>query len=88
MTAGRGIVHSERSPERVREIENTLHAIQTWVALPEESEETEPCFSHHPSNTIPVWEDNGVNITLIAGETMVDILTCPKSAGILGYWRR
>ncbi len=70
MTAGRGIVHSERSPDSAREIENTLHAIQTWVALPEESEETEPCFSHHPSSTIPVWEDNGVNITLIAGEMM------------------
>ena len=70
MTAGRGIVHSERSPDSAREIQNTLHAIQTWVALPEEYEETEPCFSHHPSNNIPVWEENGINITLIAGETM------------------
>ena len=70
MTAGKGIVHSERSPERDRTLESTLHAIQIWIALPEASEETEPCFSHHSSNTIPVWEDNGVNITLIAGETM------------------
>ncbi len=70
MTAGRGIVHSERSPDSARETKNTLHAIQTWVALPEEYEETEPCFSHHPSNTIPAREENGVNITLIAGETM------------------
>lgn len=70
MTAGKGIVHSERSPERDHPLETTLHAIQTWVALPEEDEETEPCFSHHPSNTIPVWQKNGVTITLIAGETM------------------
>ncbi len=70
MTAGRGIVHSERSPDSDRKIQNTLHAIQTWVALPEEYEETKPCFFHHPSNTIPVWEENGVTITLIAGEVM------------------
>ena len=41
MTAGSGIVHSERSPESDRVVENTLHAIQTWVALPEPEEETE-----------------------------------------------
>jgi redox-sensitive bicupin YhaK (pirin superfamily) len=67
MTAGRGIVHSERSPEAERETASTLHAIQTWVALPAEHEETDPAFHHHPADSLPQWQDNGVNIVLIAG---------------------
>jgi redox-sensitive bicupin YhaK (pirin superfamily) len=67
MTAGRGIVHSERSPVGDRETTATLHAIQTWVALPEEHEETEPTFDHHPADSLPQWQDNGVTLTLIAG---------------------
>jgi redox-sensitive bicupin YhaK (pirin superfamily) len=67
MTAGRGIVHSERSPS-TRDREATLHAIQIWVALPDEHEETEPWFRHYPSEDLPVWSDNGVTMTLIAGE--------------------
>ena len=66
MTAGRGISHSERSPERDRTLKSTLHGIQTWVALPEEAEETEPSFHHHPM--MPTWETGGVVVTLIAGE--------------------
>lgn len=68
MTAGRGIVHSERSPQSDREIESTLHAIQTWVALPEGSEEIEPSFAHYPAVDMPTWTENGVAIALIAGE--------------------
>ncbi|MEN9870034.1 MAG: hypothetical protein RLZZ171_1019 [Cyanobacteriota bacterium] len=69
MSAGTGIVHSERSPDRDRAIESTLHAIQTWVALPESDEESEPWFRHYSSADIPTWTENGVKITLIAGET-------------------
>lgn len=68
MTAGRGIVHSERTPNSARNQEATLHAIQTWVALPDEHEETEPWFRHHPAKDLPVWNENGVSITLIAGQ--------------------
>lgn len=68
MTAGRGIVHSERTPEHERSIETTLHGIQTWVALPDEHEETEPWFRHHPAVDLPVWKDGGGFFTLIAGE--------------------
>ena len=68
MSAGKGIVHSERSPELEREQESTLHAIQTWVALPEAEEETEPWFRHYPSKDIPRWTENGVDVVLIAGE--------------------
>lgn len=69
MSAGTGIVHSERSPDRDRATESTLHAIQTWVALPEAAEESEPWFKHYPSTDIPTWTDKGLEITLIAGET-------------------
>lgn len=68
MTAGRGIVHSERTPDHERSKEATLHGIQTWVALPDEHEETEPWFRHHPATDLPAWEEAGVAITLIAGE--------------------
>lgn len=68
MNAGKGIVHSERSPQSDRAQESTLHAIQTWVALPTEQEEIEPWFNHHPPETIPRWTENGVTVTLIAGE--------------------
>jgi redox-sensitive bicupin YhaK (pirin superfamily) len=67
MTAGRGIVHSERSPQIERETTSTLHAIQTWVALPDEHEEAEPTFHHYPADSLPQWEDNGVKIGLIVG---------------------
>ena len=68
MTAGRGIVHSERTPDDERSKEAILHGIQTWIALPDEYEETDPWFRHHPATELPVWEDAGVSFTLIAGE--------------------
>jgi redox-sensitive bicupin YhaK (pirin superfamily) len=68
MTAGRGIVHSERTPDSERSKEATLHGIQTWVALPNEHEETDPWFRHHPTDELPRWKDAGVSFTLIAGE--------------------
>ena len=70
MTAGKGIVHSERSPQSDRDRDSTLHAIQTWVALPEAEEEVEPSFIHYPPEKIPVWTANGVDIVLIAGSIM------------------
>lgn len=69
MSAGTGIVHSERSPDSDRDRETTLHAIQIWVALPDTAEESDPWFKHYPSTEIPTWTKNGVTITLIAGET-------------------
>lgn len=69
MTAGHGIVHSERSPKDTRNQTVTLHAIQTWIALPEEHEETEPTFHHYPADALPQWTANGATIKLIAGQT-------------------
>lgn len=67
MTAGRGIVHSERTPPAERATEAILHGIQTWVALPDAAEETEPWFRHHPAADLPTWDAAGVGFTLIAG---------------------
>ncbi|MDR6409576.1 pirin family protein [Paraburkholderia sp. 22099] len=67
MTAGRGIVHSERTPAEDRASGLTMHGIQTWVALPLEDEDIEPSFAHHAANTLPVVERNGVTLRVIAG---------------------
>lgn len=66
MTAGRGITHSERF-ERARREGGKLNAMQTWVALPEESEEAEPAFSHHAGADLPELDAGGVRGRLLAG---------------------
>jgi redox-sensitive bicupin YhaK (pirin superfamily) len=53
MTAGHGIVHSERSPDEERDSARTLHGIQVWIALPAADEQTEPAFTHHPQLPSP-----------------------------------
>lgn len=68
MTAGKGIVHSERTPEYLRNSEKFLHGLQIWVALPKHLEECDPSFVHIPADEIPNWEDQGVRFKLIAGE--------------------
>jgi redox-sensitive bicupin YhaK (pirin superfamily) len=67
MTAGRGIVHSERTPASLRQSGGAMHGSQTWVALPRADEETEPLFVHHPASTIPQFEQDGVHAHVIAG---------------------
>lgn len=70
MTAGRGVVHSERTPERLRNKTKTMHGLQIWVALPAEYEMTEPSFTHIPAEEIPEWKQEDVTFRLIAGEVM------------------
>ncbi len=69
MTAGHGIVHSERSPDelRARADGHRLYGIQTWVALPVAHEETEPSFSHIPADDLPSIELPGVEMRLVVG---------------------
>ncbi|WP_423378831.1 pirin family protein [Burkholderia sp. LMG 32019] len=67
MTAGRGIVHSERSPDEDRSREQPVHGIQTWVALPVEHEDTAPAFVHHPADTLPSFTRDGTSVRVIAG---------------------
>lgn len=68
MTAGRGIAHSERSPQALREQGGMLHGIQTWVALPAADAEAEPAFYHYASDQFPEMERPGVRMRLMAGE--------------------
>jgi redox-sensitive bicupin YhaK (pirin superfamily) len=68
MTAGKGIVHSERTPPDMIKTGGRLHGIQLWVALPEEFEEIEASFVHHPKNTLPEFEVGGVKIKLLLGK--------------------
>lgn len=70
MTAGSGVVHSERTPERLRGKDKVLHGLQIWVALPVELEETAPTFVHIPAEIIPTWQEGDMTIKLIAGEAM------------------
>ncbi|EJL60814.1 pirin family protein [Flavobacterium sp. CF136] len=68
MTAGKGIVHSERTPEYLRNSDKMLHGLQIWVALPKELEQMDPNFTHVEADDIPGWEENDVSYKLIAGE--------------------
>ena len=68
MTAGKGIVHSERTPEYLRYSEKEMHGLQIWVALPKELEQMEPEFFHLDSSQIPSWNDAYTQFKLIAGE--------------------
>lgn len=70
MTAGKGIVHSERTPEYLRHSEKHMHGLQIWVALPKHLEQMEPEFYHLDKAAIPQWEDNHVHFKLIAGEAL------------------
>jgi redox-sensitive bicupin YhaK (pirin superfamily) len=67
MTAGRGIAHSERTPPEMRVNGSELFGIQSWVALPTQYEETEPTFSHHGENELPIIEGDGKRMRLICG---------------------
>ena len=66
MTAGRGIAHSERF-EDPSALSGGLEMIQTWVALPEKDEETDPAFNNYTVDELPVFTDKGVWMRLIAG---------------------
>ena len=68
MTAGRGIVHSERTPQELRGKGSGLHGIQTWIALPKSHEETDPAFFNFAADRLPVIEGIGTRATVIAGE--------------------
>ena len=67
MTAGRGIVHSERTDPLRRAAGGPLHGVQAWVALPEADEEADPAFAHHPEAGLPTLAAEGIWLRLIAG---------------------
>lgn len=67
MTAGRGICHSERTPDEERAAGQSMHGIQTWVALPKEYAEIAPDFVHHPAETLPEFDLGGAHARVLAG---------------------
>jgi redox-sensitive bicupin YhaK (pirin superfamily) len=68
MTAGSGIVHSERTGAGLRASGHRLHGLQSWVALPRADEETDPAFHHFSARQLPSHEGGGIRLRLIAGE--------------------
>jgi redox-sensitive bicupin YhaK (pirin superfamily) len=67
MTAGSGIAHSERTPPDMRLSGSELFGIQSWVALPKRCEESEPAFTHHGADELPIVEGDGKRVRLITG---------------------
>lgn len=70
MTAGKGIVHSERTPDYLRANKKSMHGLQIWVALPKSLEQMEPSFAHIAENEIPHWFEGDLSFKLIAGEAL------------------
>ena len=68
MTAGRGICHSERTPDEERTAGQSMHGIQTWVALPKDYAEVAPDFVHHPAQTLPEFDLGGAHARVLAGD--------------------
>ena len=68
MSAGRGIVHSERRPESLRDSSYVNHGLQLWTALPKEHEESDPFFSHTPASAIPAVSAGDAQVRVLVGE--------------------
>ena len=67
MTAGRGIVHSERTGAEKRATGSPIHGLQMWVALPKAHEEMSPAFAHHDTVEFPIVAENGKDVRLVVG---------------------
>jgi redox-sensitive bicupin YhaK (pirin superfamily) len=67
MTAGKGIVHSERSPAESRAAGPSFYGMQTWLALPDGKEEVDPAFDHVPGEGLPLVEDGGASARVLMG---------------------
>lgn len=68
MTAGKGITHSERTPDALRPVNTNLFGIQSWLALPEKYEEIEPNFEHTQKEELPILDAEGKKIRLVMGD--------------------
>ncbi|MGB5077488.1 MAG: pirin family protein [Sphingorhabdus sp.] len=83
MTAGKGIVHSERSPQLERKCKSTISGMQTWLALPDGKEDIDPAFEHVAANALPIVEDCGASARVIMGSLWgVTASTTQHSASI------
>jgi redox-sensitive bicupin YhaK (pirin superfamily) len=71
MTAGRGIVHAERTPEELRATGGSgVSGIQSWIALPRDAEDADPEFVHHGAASLPRFTRGDAQLCLIAGEAL------------------
>jgi hypothetical protein len=68
MTAGRGIVHSERTPQKLRGNPLSVSGLQTWLALPDGQEEIAPVFHHTEADRLPTFEDKGFSGRVVIGQ--------------------
>jgi redox-sensitive bicupin YhaK (pirin superfamily) len=68
MTAGRGIVHSERTAPDHRVDGEPLHGLQCWVAMPAGDEEIAPTFAHHGQADLPIVTEDGKSVRIVAGD--------------------
>ncbi|MEO8444102.1 MAG: pirin family protein [Gammaproteobacteria bacterium] len=84
MTAGRGIVHSERTPSANRDRPSRLHGIQSWVALPKSAEDMAPEFQHYDAAALPVRDTDGARLTVIAG-TLLGQTSPVRVYSAMGY---
>jgi redox-sensitive bicupin YhaK (pirin superfamily) len=82
MTAGRGIAHSERTPQSARKGHEELFGIQSWIALPQAYEETRPSFQHFDAADLPVIEEGGIWVKVIAGSAFGRV----SPVGMLSEW--
>jgi len=78
MTAGSGIVHSERSPQDIRPAGPSLYGMQTWLALPDGKEEIDPAFDHVPAEMLPLVEDSGVRARVLMGNLWGVVAATPQ----------
>lgn len=85
MTAGKGIVHSERTPEYLRNQEKTLHGMQIWVALPKELEDMEPSFTHVDADSLPAWSADGLQYRL--RRALLYVYQCLHPISSLEYYQ-
>jgi Pirin-related protein len=83
MTAGRGIVHSERSPEEARDHERPMSGLQTWLALPDGLEEIDPAFSHTDVASLPGFSETGFSGRVVMGTFGGQTSPVPMHTGTL-----
>ena len=77
MTAGSGIVHSERTDPSLKSVGGFTNGLQAWVALPEAQEETKPSFLHVGERELPVADDGRVFLRLVAGSAFGMVSPAP-----------
>lgn len=83
MLAGRGIVHSERKPDDLRDRAHVNHGLQLWVALPESAEEAEPSFTHVPADAIPAMTVDDAQVRVLAGAAFGVVSPVPVASPTL-----